>query len=893
MKPDPNKPVIEISPDAAVPFSEDTIAMHNEYSKTLEMIGDVAHYNAGDSPASFSEWEDSLAGGGLPGIGQLWDTPLPPHQPASNIWKPPYLQKEPDYYLIDDEKANLLPAEKSEILKKIGSLALSQPPLQAAEIKPERAGTAAEWFAMHMSYGDATDWDRTPLPAEMRQEVHEMLFADLRRQLDKGLTYHAHLVIAAMLGLFPERYTGEMDIAQALKDAGDELKVLLYPKTFGDIQYNQDDVILLLADGHYEVLLRNWDTMDGSVDRRSVLELVAEQCPLEILSGYLYAIAKSVELPETLVFAAVQNSPYAVSSLLREGLLTYIDNEKLFELYADHLPGAAWEALRYMRVSIDNAAIDRLVQSGHLPITTVLGLKGRIDGLATVEEITAWLSRHVQLLQQSIRGCGVGAFDMATLKAIFNVLFDAPDSDIRDLLRFASSEEEYLQVINTHKDALLELIKNGSYTAVVEVIINLADKYDTVRQLYEMFIEPAVEERHKFNEAKIVEAKLQNQRRANQRAAELTYFEADNYKINMYDSDADLSDEAVCQAFEREHCVKKMPTLAKQAEDDSRNNLIISVGAAHGIGVDTNESDYKRRTHTEHDALAEYYATLTKIAHNADLKDIATLAESLRDNLTFIGEKEYREAAKATATYWKWWLDKDESRQLFVLKGAISSEDYVKSDEYLFDRILQYFSDEEMAKYKDRLIVRQEDIIDDSPERLKVVLLDDWTISGSQLRSAASSFLSAHPDSGGCLEIGLLCASKERIALGLEGIKGHYVGGILQKDISIPVKSYYMAHTAPIMDGDSSRGVHITGAHSSVDYGFENTLTAMRVWGGNPLPPIANIVRPYREKGYQRVNAARLMRLYGLTVGHDRLEFEEDELTIGYDELEFEEVEEG
>ncbi len=869
MTPDQNKPVIEISPDAAIPFSEDTIAIYDEYGEALENMGSTFHHYHQDFPTSFSEWEDSLAGG-IPDIGQLsFLSPRSPTNSSAAAYKPPY-------HITNDKKANTLSLDvvRAKVRKILGSLALSQSNTAAPEIEPEKASTAAEWFTMHMGYGDVTDWDKTPLPAEMRQEVHEILFADLGRRLDVGSIYDVGLVITAMMDLFPEKYSSESDIAQALKNRGDAMKVLLSPGSFPGIRYDQDDVSLLLESGYYRDLLDNWDYMGSSVDRKVVLETLIGRYPPEVLTCYLFAIAETVELPETLVIAAAKQSPFTVLDLLAEGLLAHIDKEKLFETLAKDSRDLALESLGFMRLSIKSGTIDRLVEGGYLSVTDVLMCQDRIDGLGTAEELTAWLSGRIASLQQEIRNCDIYELNMVARKVIFDILFDAQDSNFDDLMCLASNQEDAVRVVLTHQDSLMRLIEGDHYMGfVVQSIKNLAVQYDEVQQLYTTRIEPKLRERQALEEAKRLEAEQQNKRRADQREAELTYFEAGNYRIDTYDSGTDLSSEAIYRAFEGEHCVKQAPTLAEQAKDESRDNLVTYVKVPYGLGTDTNTAQGKRRTCTEHVALAEYSAALTQIAYNQAGELDSPTAESLRDNLTFIGEKEYKEAARAMAAYWKEWLDRDESRQLFVLKGAISSASYVKSDEYLFDRILEYFSDEEMVEYQNRLIVDQEQIIDDSPEHLKVVLLDDWTISGAQLRSAAGKFLCNHPNSGSCLEIGLICASKERIALGLEGISGVNMGGIRQKGISIPVKAYYMAHPAPLMHEASSRGVHITGAHSSVDYGFENILSEIYTsLKAGSLPPLANVVRPYREDGYHRLNAERLMRVYGLAAGSNERE---------------------
>lgn len=137
MTSDQNKPIIEISPDAAIPFSEDTTAMYHEYGETLEKMGSTFHHSYHyhhDFPTSFSEWEDSLAGG-IPDIGQLsFLSPKSPTNSSAAAYKPPY-------HITNDKKANTssLDVVRAKVRKNLGSLALTQSNTAAPEIEPEKS----------------------------------------------------------------------------------------------------------------------------------------------------------------------------------------------------------------------------------------------------------------------------------------------------------------------------------------------------------------------------------------------------------------------------------------------------------------------------------------------------------------------------------------------------------------------------------------------------------------------------------------------------------------------------------------------------------------------------------------------------------------------------------
>lgn len=74
-----------------------------------------------------------------------------------------------------------------------------------------------------------------------------------------------------------------------------------------------------------------------------------------------------------------------------------------------------------------------------------------------------------------------------------------------------------------------------------------------------------------------------------------------------------------------------------------------------------------------------------------------------------------------------------------------------------------------------------------------------------------------------------------------------------------------MAHAAESSLSTRS-GAHITGFHSSVDFDFENDIGAMVAesrsqTGVGTMPPLTNIVRPYRYDGINRSSFVNRKRL--------------------------------
>lgn len=337
-----------------------------------------------------------------------------------------------------------------------------------------------------------------------------------------------------------------------------------------------------------------------------------------------------------------------------------------------------------------------------------------------------------------------------------------------------------------------------------------------------------------------------------------------------------LSPQEIVNRMEVDHVVKTAPRLPEQINDTSRTNRIIYIASDKYIGTSTaTDLHYSRRVIcTEQEAIDNTYTYLeTAVALGTDLDtDAATQAVSLRDNLTYIGEKEYQEATTGIALYWKAMLDRDPEQQILALAGGIAkAHNYhengklmVKSDDYLLDNILAHFSDEEVKKYRGRLITDSQDITATEAHNLKVVLVDDWTITGSQLQGAASDFRQKYPQFASSVEIQLIAANNERITRGLSRIRYDSPDN---NELSVPVRAYFKAHDAPSAFLSKA---HITGSYSSVDFNAVQEMT--KITGGArhvrnldemqravlfTLPPMANIVPPYRLEDFQLTQRER------------------------------------
>lgn len=287
------------------------------------------------------------------------------------------------------------------------------------------------------------------------------------------------------------------------------------------------------------------------------------------------------------------------------------------------------------------------------------------------------------------------------------------------------------------------------------------------------------------------------------------------------------------------------------------------------------------RVQAEYNALQELWQFLEQITkHPMVGSSTQREAEHMMERLTFIGQPEYDRAVSAIAGQWKGWME--EGEQVCVITGHIApgDADYwdsrtqapeVKSDEYTLERVLWHFSDEELSRYvKSGLLLfdpRHLDMRQPAAER-RVVLLDDWIISGRQMRRVYNTVTSRAPWLAGELFMQCIAASPRYIREGLGvGNDGRFYEtfGVEGGSVSLPIRPYFAAH--PSSGGYYGHAI-ITGAHSSVDYGFQERIDR---WGlvrssaaNSDDIALAQVERPYRREGVTRDALWRTAQVKGL-----------------------------
>ena len=310
------------------------------------------------------------------------------------------------------------------------------------------------------------------------------------------------------------------------------------------------------------------------------------------------------------------------------------------------------------------------------------------------------------------------------------------------------------------------------------------------------------------------------------------------------------------ELLETQNFVAEAPKFADQLTDESRTNKFTYVKTGIAKWNEDPKKFEQQVTLTEHEGLVQLAEFLDTAA--AELPDTAERlieqAKGIRENLTFIGSKEYQEAAAGLAKLWKAHLDSDPALQLCIPAKISERGGKRKSDVHLFENILSTFSDEELKQYSGRILTNIKDITE-APDHTKIILLDDWSISGSQAREAYSD-MSADPkfsEYRKSLEVNLLVSSQDRLENGLRTQIWD------SNSFAVPVKAYFKAHDAASTSTREHKA-HVTGIHSSVDFDFEQMIgdmvTALRHDAFQKtgtdvaeinMPPVTNVVREYRH----------------------------------------------
>lgn len=311
----------------------------------------------------------------------------------------------------------------------------------------------------------------------------------------------------------------------------------------------------------------------------------------------------------------------------------------------------------------------------------------------------------------------------------------------------------------------------------------------------------------------------------------------------------------VIETLELQHFVRETPPFAEQAGDTSRTNEFSYNPYAH---LGKKESI----TMTEYQGLRELRRILADMISDEDYAESVEDLKDIYNNLTFLGDKELTEASAGIATLWRSYLQENPKNvlcltTLFLSDGPENPKS--KSGPHIIGRILNNFTDEELAAYKGRIIDEPHKLpeIGADPDHTRIVLVDDSTMSGNQLGlmlaelnqpELAPYFKTSAPDEFGMsefftnVEVNLFVAQPELLERGFNWRNSSLQG----RNARVPVKAYYKAR--PTDHDPEFNTSHTTGIHSSVDYGFQDNIrdAIIKSGRGREMPPLTQIERTYR-----------------------------------------------
>ncbi len=303
----------------------------------------------------------------------------------------------------------------------------------------------------------------------------------------------------------------------------------------------------------------------------------------------------------------------------------------------------------------------------------------------------------------------------------------------------------------------------------------------------------------------------------------------------------------IATLFDAQRFIREAPRFREQVSDETR---ITPFRYTRGVG--------KVWSMTEHEGLRELDTFLTDslvaiegmsdrmraALRPASLDLVAEQAPSMRESLTFLGEAEYQEAVQGLAERWKAYLRANPTAQLCVVAEIGGFDRYKhmgkrKSDDKLREDVLLAFTNEELEEFGGRIVGKVEHITR-PPQDCRIVMVDDWTISGTQMRDLYHTLSGRNTQVRtmaqlGNVEINLLTAKRDYLTHGFKIDPYRPSRGVL------PVYAYFLSHHAPLAKRESNG--HVSGLHSTVNWDFATTLRGMQAlvarFGVVPHKPLA------------------------------------------------------
>lgn len=222
-----------------------------------------------------------------------------------------------------------------------------------------------------------------------------------------------------------------------------------------------------------------------------------------------------------------------------------------------------------------------------------------------------------------------------------------------------------------------------------------------------------------------------------------------------------------------------------------------------------------------------------------------------RENMTFIGEREFQEAVEGMAAHWETVLRADSQAKIALYQPNIAKHRVLRKSaehvgDHAFEALKRRTQTDPMLRNRFR---RMQDVdprtfVDGNT---KIIIAEDWIASGATIRENVSALAqtlgkAGKPQALENLELNLIVAREDQVASGIK------MPPSIGKGRNIPTVAYYQSPAATIYGGPLP-----TGAHSTEDYGFGQVL---QVVGEDvariqrrpvELPLLADVKPVYRE----------------------------------------------
>ncbi|MEO5949042.1 MAG: hypothetical protein ABIP74_01440, partial [Candidatus Saccharimonas sp.] len=464
MEPKDTTSLLELNPNAEVPFVDDSIDAHSQHLAEIDKIQtEINAYLDQDSEEHYESQFDSEL---LPDLlFTTWDDV--PVQASKSPEANTKSWAEKKTGLIGKLKAKLgmlaVGASTSKMTAKFGVTKL--PPQFPTVHEIEKADGEVgnfnpyDWIGQHIIVSPETglsEWDGTALPEAYQGAVMNYLLDWAKAEADSNVSSR-HERVEHILQILKDvcgETLGEATFGEALIAQGQESLVYRHVEYFPDVKLDDQWVYKMLNTENYSTLVRYLSHTDESVNAQDVVDLMVEKDLGKYLTSFMSELPPEVQIPSEVIFKAIPENPYYYLNLVQRGELDQLDSNEVFMVIAEHVPNMTREAfLSLPSLHLTLNAIQPYLETGVLSVETILSRKSHIVGLEDIDSLTEFLHKFPSELKSFYK---FTAYDRDTQTAVFRVLTETLGyMSVEMLVTFDNlGEEEYLYILDEYQNSL-------------------------------------------------------------------------------------------------------------------------------------------------------------------------------------------------------------------------------------------------------------------------------------------------------------------------------------------------------------------------------------------------------------------------------------------------------